>query len=336
MKKKIDIKNRLGNLLSALWQYSPEIERRKRIFEERIELAQRILEVNPRGLNSLVRALGRSVQANGIQNVLNHSEDHQIPTLDFDNLFFDRLIPITACRKNAMDLMQHGDSKYNLSLSRDLVIPWPWNRNRITSALATIGFGKAQGAWEADFNHKVSLLLPFGMCFVYGGNHSISAGIINGEGRVVNSASIDITPIYSHVRFDGHVYRRTFDDSILYSSKPPSIECGAIFEIGRLMIENNILYDGQPYSSDSAQRSNDSGEYEIRYAVYKNDIKQLFDLTESAIAFHLNQEGIIEDSNQWNSIFRGETSIVINRFGRKEEYKFVRYLPKPLLSQILY
>ncbi len=294
------------------------------------------MKINPQGLNSLIRALGRTVQAHGIQNVLNYYEDHQIPTLSFDNLLFDPWTPLTASRKQAMDLIVHTDTKYKISLSRDLILPWPWFRSRISSAFAEIGFGKKKGDWEADHNHLVTIVLPFGACFVDGGNHSISAGIVNGEGSVINSSSWDISPLYTHVKFDGHVYRRTFDNSIIHTPGLPNSEFGAIFEIGRLMVEQGIRYDGQPCNSQSRQESSDDEKYQIRYAVYKNNVKQLYDLTASAVTFHLSQQGLIEGSNHWNSVFRGESSILIERFGKKVEYKFIPYFPVPLYGHILH
>lgn len=324
----------MKRLLNSYLPFYSESIRRKRIFEYRIRHAQKILDINPIGLNTLIRALGRAVQAESIQNILNFNDDNKIPTQDFENLFFDPLTPISVSGKNAMDLMLLSDRKFKISLSRDLVIPWPWNQCRASSAFATIGYGKAQGDWQADFNHKIQVLLPIGVGIVHGGNHSISAGIVNGEGFIINSMALDISPLYSEVKFDGDVYRRKYDNEVIGATKKANMDFGAIFEIGRLMFENEVGFDGQPWSNELTQSSSGDEKFAIRYAVYKDNIKQLFDVTESAVAFHLNRQGISEGSDTWRAIFRGESSITLERFGLNEEYKFIRYIPPPLYNKL--
>src|SRR5690606_8546461 len=93
-----------------------------------------------------------------------------------------------------------------LCLARDPVLPWAWNRTSYMSALATIGshdgqYGKKR--WRQDFNHKVDLWLPWGIGFVAGGNHSITAGILAADGELVPCNAYDMCFLFDELRCDG-------------------------------------------------------------------------------------------------------------------------------------
>ena len=79
-----------------------------------------------------------------------------------------------------------------------------------------------------------------GIAWVYGGNHSISVGIIQGKGSIKPKAVYDISDVYNYVHCDGINYYRKEDGFIISSVK--NAEIAAIFEIGRLMEENSISF----------------------------------------------------------------------------------------------
>lgn len=72
------------------------------------------------------------------------------------------------------------------------------------------------------------------------GHHSITAGIAKGEGELYPTSVYDISPIYDHVYTDGRYYYRTHDHSII--SEVHFVECAAIFEIGRIMAAQKIIF----------------------------------------------------------------------------------------------
>nr|WP_152624096.1 DUF6710 family protein [Cupriavidus sp. IDO] len=76
--------------------------------------------------------------------------------------------------------------RIRLGLARDIVLLCAWNMQRYVGALACIGkekFDDRDTTWRQDYNHGVTLWLPWGIGFVTGGNHSITAGILAGEGE---------------------------------------------------------------------------------------------------------------------------------------------------------
>ena len=84
------------------------------------------------------------------------------------------------------DVMRELKTGYVISLNRDLVLPWSWKKSRLITCIAMIGQGRRWGQWRQDYNnHHVELWLPMGIAWVYGGNHSISAGIIQGKGKII-------------------------------------------------------------------------------------------------------------------------------------------------------
>ena len=107
--------------------------------------------------------------------------------------------------------------------------------------MALIGQGRRLKQWrQDDNNHHVELWLPMGIAWVYGGNHSISAGIIQGRGEIIPRHVYDISEVYDYVYCDGVNYYRKEDGSII--SPVLNAEFAAIFEIGRIMAEHSISY----------------------------------------------------------------------------------------------
>lgn len=232
--------------ISFSWLQNKE---KRRIFEERMTMAKTLLALQPNSLPSYVRLLGRRFQADEMLKVIDYPDHQRQGRIEFEALFFSEYVRINDHGDSVDKLLsQDAGPYYHLDLGRDLLLPWPWNKQRISNCLAKIGRGKQCGDWRAELNHRVQLLLPVGIGIVYGGNHSLATGIVNGEGMVVNAHSVDLTPLYPHVYFDGVSYRRTADKRVVQAAA--NAEMGAIFEIGRLMVEHNIKFDGMPASEE--------------------------------------------------------------------------------------
>lgn len=142
---------------------------------------------------------------------------------------------------NFPDVIKELQTEHVISLNRDLVLPWSWKKSRLITSMALIGQGRRLKQWrQDDNNHHVELWLPMGIAWVYGGNHSISAGIIQGRGEIIPSHVYDISDVYDYVYCDGLNYYRKEDGRII--SPVMNAELAAIFEIGRIMTENSISY----------------------------------------------------------------------------------------------
>lgn len=212
----------------------------RRQFEGIMDMAQRIAERHPPALIDLARLLGRTIQTDRIAHlVLEPGEHTPLPHLNFDQAFFDRSFPLTVDGRGFFALSQIHVEERDINLARDVVLPWPWRRDRFANTLSHIGAGKRAGAWrQQEWNHKIEWWVPIGIGWVEGGNHSISAGIVQGEGIVRVHGVRSIHSVYEHVLCDGTYFRRAYDrEKICRVSSP---EFAGLFEIGRLMLHYGV------------------------------------------------------------------------------------------------
>ena len=97
-------------------------------------------------------------------------------------------------------------SGFRVELARDTVLTCPWKRPDLVNALLYVGSGRALGPWRQDSNHSAIVFLPWGIAFVVGGNHSIAAGILAGEGSLVPTEVWDAGPWLDTFETDGRVF----------------------------------------------------------------------------------------------------------------------------------
>ncbi|MCK2119850.1 DUF6710 family protein [Pseudomonas aeruginosa] len=120
---------------------------------------------------------------------------------DLADFFGSPFARVTAVGETVDDMVDRSAPElYRLCLGRDPVLAVPWTRSRLVNALAHIGQARRMGDWRADINHRMELLLPFGLALVHGGNHSLAAGIANAEGTLVTEVVTELSPLYAHLR----------------------------------------------------------------------------------------------------------------------------------------
>lgn len=122
---------------------------------------------------------------------------------------------------------------FKVRLASDIILPCPWHRERAKWALVNIGTGKRFGPWKEDANHVVTLWMPWRIAFVIGGNHSIVAGIITGEGEITPSYVYDLSSVLDRVDCDGRYYRWRETGKLI--TKVTEARIAAVFEIGRIL-----------------------------------------------------------------------------------------------------
>lgn len=157
-------------------------------------------------------------------------------------------------------------TKTNLVVSnaRDPIITHIWNADRLSDAIRNIGEGmvdksfleigmRKENKFKYDnLNHKGEYIYPLGIINIYNGNHSISAGLNKSEGHIVIDEVVDISYLYDIYEFDGKylINKQTNEKEEIY------FEFGAIFEIGRLILDKkevfseavqNIINTQEPY-----------------------------------------------------------------------------------------
>lgn len=200
-----------------------------------------VYEETEHPLIDVVRLIGRQLQTQYLKNLLYPKDEALIPILSPQEVLFDPLARISKDGIRWEDVMREVKTKKVISLNRDLVLPWSWKKSRLVTCIAHIGEGRRRGKWSQDhLNHFVDLWLPMGIAWVNSGNHSISAGIIQGRGNIIPKHVYDISDVYEYVTCDGvHFYRKE-DGSII--SPVVNAEFAAIFEIGRIMSDHYISY----------------------------------------------------------------------------------------------
>ncbi len=180
----------------------------------------------------LIRAIVRPVQSDFLLAVAEEGTDAR-PDMTSEEFFFDGLIKVQSYEKMKEGELDEAD--YPLSLARDMVLPWPWKLSRYIDNVSYIGTHKGR-PWKQDStNHYVDLWLPWRIGFVYGGNHSITAGILAGEGTLIPSHVYDMSYLFERVRTDGiHWFVDGQKAEVVKSGRS-----AAVFEIGRLIAEGS-------------------------------------------------------------------------------------------------
>ncbi|MGM1044824.1 MAG: DUF6710 family protein [Bacillota bacterium] len=185
----------------------------------------------------LIKMIGLRTQTKYLTNKLYDPSHSRLPNITSGKVFFKETI---ENRYHLDDyLQQYPTESYTVSLSEDLVLPWPWNYERLIDSLIKIGKGRNWGVWKKDeMNHNVELWLPQRIVFVIGGNHSITSGIIQGTGSLEPNYVFDTKPVYEYIYTDGIHYYRKKDNSII--AKVEVVEFAVLFEVGRIMVEKGI------------------------------------------------------------------------------------------------
>ncbi len=144
--------------------------------------------------------------------------------------FFKGLTQIQSYEK--MKECEMNGADYPLSLASDIVLPWPWSLPRYIDNVSRIGTHKGK-PWKQD---KTTTMLTCG-CPAYWlcarGNHSITAGILAGEGSLIPEHVYDMSWMFELVRTDGNNW-------FVEGQKAEAVKSGrsaAVFEIGRLLVE---------------------------------------------------------------------------------------------------
>jgi len=218
----------------ALHDTPPKVQ-----FDSSIFMANQIAQQNPEALVDLVKLIGKPYQTKYISHVVmkGFNEMSKISNLNEYLVLFPKNSDYAWELYSLITKVE--DYNRPLELKSDLIFPWPWNKDRIKDTLSFIGKGRKAGIWKEDtLNHSIVFWLPMGIGWVRGGNHSIANGIINGEGIIQNYDAYDISEMYKYIYCDGEYFYKKKDNSKLFPVQ--SIEFACIFEIGRIMHENNI------------------------------------------------------------------------------------------------
>lgn len=205
-------------------------------FDHMLDFAHDVASKNPAALVDVMRLFLRPLQAELLMSA--PIREHYVPRRPAEaTRFFSPHGPHMF-----RDLQAHpklSSESFRVSLARDSVLPCPWRRDDYVKAISRMGSGKSVGAWQAAPKHRIVLWLPWGIPFVIGGNHSIAAGVIAGEGVLTPTEVWDLSAWLESVQTDGRTYFHRSDKR--YICAVVDLVRAAIFEVGRLMTTHGVV-----------------------------------------------------------------------------------------------
>jgi hypothetical protein len=196
-----------------------------------LTVAEEIAKKNPEALKDFVYLLGRKIQNHYMCRVVSQF-DSMADSFAPEHVWFPKSVPLNTSRQSLDTLRQTVESTRTLHLASNVVLPWPWKQERVIDNFIDLGANRKE--WKQDFrNHSVEYWLPFGIGWVHGGNHSITLGIVQGQGNITTDSVYDMSALFLLVHFNGIAFIRTDNGEVL--SEVESFEFACIFEVGRIM-----------------------------------------------------------------------------------------------------
>lgn len=117
----------------------------------------------------------------------------------------------------------------------------PWNRARLINTLSSIGSSVDKPFTFDKLNHFGSTLFPlFNLLLIRNGFHSSTCGIYETKAIYHPEYICDCSSFYNEVYFDGISFRHVPCNHVI--STPANKSIGTIYEIGRLILENNLSF----------------------------------------------------------------------------------------------
>lgn len=229
LNKNISNKEKFDNIMRFAIELLDEYDRKTK---------NSIKEASNHPIFNLVRLLGKNLEYELMKEMIVNNNE---PKVDVREVLFDMSDSRILGNEQRYTYFKKVEFKKSIELKKEVVLPWPWDRRRLLSSMCNFGTELLCGEWKEDkLNHYIELWLPLGICWVKGGNHSITTGILQGEGYITPKV-YDISRYYEKVICDGSYYRLKQDNIKL--SKVKNIEFATIFEIGRLIKEKGINFN---------------------------------------------------------------------------------------------
>lgn len=215
---------------------------------------------DPSDLYALIRLFGRKIQHDYLHNFITLSsneakghtrfmESRHDTGLDEKAMFItprNELFPknlsewfYDITREETLNEIKYAD------LSKDIVLARPWNMERFERSIYNIGENRPLGEFKYDeSNHHICLWEPIGIATVWGGNHSLTSGILKCDGSLPYKHILKMSKIYESIYCDGEYYYKVDSKKKIKLCKVNNLEFAIIFAMGRILDKNGITYKG--------------------------------------------------------------------------------------------
>lgn len=122
-----------------------------------LTLANQIIKTNPNAIKEFIGLLGRKYQSEHMVKAVSAADVHKVPRLEPHLVWFSESTPLNSNGDTLYSIKKQLNVATKLKLSCSMILPWPWNMDRVVNNLSYIGKDKVRGAWLQDDNHKVEL-----------------------------------------------------------------------------------------------------------------------------------------------------------------------------------
>jgi hypothetical protein len=146
------------------------------------------------------------------------------------DLFINSLILKEKLNYDISNNLTYGilDEPKKIKLGFDPVFTYPWREESELDCLLNIG---GENKFQMSTNHNGIIILPFDICVVTGGNHSIFSGIIKKDGFIEIKNTCNFSEVIKDIDFDGKYYYLT--KNINKKVKTSSELLGLIYYLGK-------------------------------------------------------------------------------------------------------
>lgn len=186
-------------------------------------------------INKLIRILALDIQSDIISHVLNNEYSYFFkPVLTEQELYCQKCHTSIGCSHH----IYRPEKPIPFDLSVNPVISPCWNIDRLICALGNIGPHIRPFTFDKANHFSSILIMPINLLIIGNGFHSSASGIYDTNAIYYPKYILDISNWYKTIHFNGIAFYHSACNHSLYS--PEQKEIGIIYEIGRLLIENNL------------------------------------------------------------------------------------------------
>lgn len=186
-------------------------------------------------INKLIRLLALDAEHHIFSQILKYKYYQEMPPFftmipqhcPHCNTELSHICPVPHCNALSVDIAMNP------------VLSFPRDFDRLADSMSTIGRTIDMPFSYRESNHfDNTIISPINLLIIGNGFHSSFSGIYDSRAVLPINYTLDISPLYSDIYFDGLYYRHTKCNHILES--PSNKSTGIIYEIGRLLTENNL------------------------------------------------------------------------------------------------
>lgn len=142
-------------------------------------------------IKTICNQLSRAISLRFGTYVMSHEIHNSLGSIRADQLFIDfynNYKDYPFYQKSKAEISEH-----DLDLSSSGIITFPWHKDRLEARL--LDGRRSDFKWKCDDNHSVTLINPFDIYIVTGGNHSIFHGMFYSGGLIKCDSAIDYSEV---------------------------------------------------------------------------------------------------------------------------------------------